>query len=105
MKAAGPPWRPRGKDRPIYLNLSRNTVKAWVSVLEASHQIVILRPHFANVTKRLVKTPKAYFTDSGILCHLVGLKDPAHAAAGPMAGAIAETVIVSEILKSCDRAA
>lgn len=82
------------------LGLAINTVKAWVSVLEASHQIVILRPHFANVTKRLVKTPKAYFTDSGILCHLVGLKDPAHAAAGPMAGAIAETVIVSEILKS-----
>lgn len=59
------------------LGLAINTVKAWVSVLEASHQIVILRPHFANVTKRLVKTPKAYFTDSGILCHLVGLKDPA----------------------------
>lgn len=69
-------------------------------MLEASHQIVVLRPYFANVTKRLVKTPKAYFTDSGILCHLIGLKDPAHAAAGPMAGAIAETVVVSEILKS-----
>jgi len=82
------------------LGLATNTVKAWVSVLEASHQIVILRPYFANVTKRLVKTPKAYFTDSGILCHLIGLKDAAHAAVGPMTGAIAETVVVSEILKS-----
>ena len=47
------------------LGLALNTVKAWLSVLEASHQVIILRPYFANVGKRLVKTPRVYFTDTG----------------------------------------
>ncbi len=82
------------------LGLATNTVKAWVSVLEATHQIVILRPYYANVTKRLVKTPKIYFSDTGMLCYLTGLKDARHAAAGPMAGAIVETAVVAEVIKS-----
>lgn len=82
------------------LGLATNTVKAWISVLEATHQIAILRPYYANVGKRLVKTPKVYFTDTGMLSYLAGIRDPAHAAAGPMAGAIAETAVVSEVLKS-----
>jgi hypothetical protein len=49
--------------------------------------------------KRLVKTPKVYFADTGTLCYLAGLKTPEHAAAGPMGGAILETVVVSEIVK------
>jgi predicted AAA+ superfamily ATPase len=77
-----------------------NTVKAWLSVLEATHQVIIVRPYFANIGKRLVKTPKVYFTDVGTLCYLVGLRDPEHAAAGPMAGAIFETAVVTEIFKS-----
>lgn len=81
------------------LGLATNTIKAWVSVLEATHQIIILRPYHASVVKRLVKTPKIYFTDTGILCHLTGLRDPAHAAGGPMAGAIAETAVVAELAK------
>ena len=82
------------------LGLATNTVKAWISVLEATHQIVILRPYHTNVGKRLVKTPKVYFTDTGMLCYLAGIRDAAHAAAGPMAGAIAESAVVSEVLKS-----
>jgi predicted AAA+ superfamily ATPase len=81
------------------LGIAANTVKAWLSVLEATFQIVILRPYFANVGKRLVKTPKVYFTDTGTLCYLTGLKDPAHAGAGPLGGAILETAVVSEVLK------
>lgn len=77
------------------LGVAVNTVKAWLSVLEATFQVVILRPYFANVGKRLVKTPKVYFTDTGTLCYLVGLRDPAHAAASPLAGAIFETAVVS----------
>ncbi|MCZ7582364.1 MAG: AAA family ATPase [Deltaproteobacteria bacterium] len=57
-----------------------NTAKSWLSVLETTHQIFLLRPYFANVGKRLVKTPKVYFTDVGTLCYLVGLRDPEHAA-------------------------
>lgn len=81
------------------LGLSLNTVKAWLSILEATYQVVILRPYFANISKRLVKTPKVYFTDTGILAYLTGLKSPEHAASGPMAGAIFETAVFSELLK------
>ncbi len=82
------------------LGVAVNTAKAWLSVLEATYQVVVLRPYFANVGKRLVKTPKVYFTDVGILCHLAGLRDPEHAASGPMAGAILETAVLTEILKT-----
>ena len=82
------------------LGISINTVKAWLSVLETTYQIIILRPYFANVGKRLVKTPKVYFTDVGMLCYLTGLKDPEHAAAGPMGGAIMETAVLTEIVKT-----
>ncbi len=82
------------------LGLAVNTAKAWLSVLEATYQVIVLRPYFANVGKRLVKTPKIYFTDVGTLCYLAGLKDPEHAASGPMGGAILETAVVSEIVKT-----
>lgn len=82
------------------LGVALNTVKAWLSVLEATYQIVVLRPYFANVGKRMVKTPKVYFTDTGTLCYLCGLRDPAHAAAGPLAGAILETAVLAEIVKT-----
>jgi predicted AAA+ superfamily ATPase len=82
------------------LGIALNSVKAWLSVLEATYQVTVLRPYFANVGKRLVKTPKVYFTDVGTLCYLTGLKDPEHAASGPMGGAIMETAVLSEISKT-----
>ncbi len=82
------------------LGVAVNTVKAWLSVLEATYQVIVLRPYFANVGKRLVKTPEVYFTDVGTLCYLAGLKDPEHAASGPMGGAIMETAVLSEIVKT-----
>ena len=82
------------------LGVAVNTVKAWLSVLEATYQVVIVRPYFANVGKRLVKTPKVYFTDVGTLCYLAGLKAPEHAAAGPMGSAIFETAVLSEIVRT-----
>ena len=82
------------------LGIAVNTAKAWLSVLEATYQVVVLRPYFANVSKRLVKTPKVYFTDVGTLCYLAGLRDPEHAASGPMGGAVFETAVLSEILKT-----
>jgi uncharacterized protein len=82
------------------LGVAVNTCKAWLSVLEATFQVFILRPYFTNINKRLVKTPKIYFTDVGTLCYLAGLRDPQHAAAGPMGGAIMETAVLSEILKT-----
>ena len=81
------------------LGLAVNTVKAWISVLEATCQIFILRPYSRNVGKRLVKTPKIYFADVGTLCYLVGLKDAEHAMSGPMGGAIFETAVIGEIMR------
>ncbi len=82
------------------LGVAVNTVKNWISILEATHQVILLRPYFANVGKRLIKSPKIYFTDVGTLCHLTGLKDPEHAAYGPLGGPIMETAVLSEIIKS-----
>jgi predicted AAA+ superfamily ATPase len=82
------------------LGVALNTAKAWLSVLEASFQVMVLRPYFTNIGRRQVKTPKVYFTDTGTLCYLVGLRDAAHAAAGPMAGAIFETAVLMEIVKT-----
>ena len=82
------------------LGVAVNTAKAWLSVLEATFQVIVLRPYHANVGKRLVKTPKVYFTDTGLLCYLAGLKDPDHAAAGPLGGAILETAVLLEIVKA-----
>ena len=81
------------------IGVSVNTTKNWISILEASFQIFILRPYFANIGKRLVKSPKVYFTDTGLLCYLVGLRDIEHAASGPMGGAIFENLVVSELFK------
>lgn len=82
------------------LGVAVNTAKAWLSVLEATFQVIVLRPYFANVGKRLVKTPKIYFMDTGTLCYLAGLKDPGHAASGPMGGVIFETAVLGEIVKT-----
>jgi uncharacterized protein len=82
------------------LGVALNTAKAWLSVLEATYQVIVLRPYFANVGKRLVKSPKVYFADVGTLCYLAGLKDPEHAASGPMGGAILETAVLAEIVKT-----
>ncbi|HXN48953.1 MAG TPA: ATP-binding protein [Bryobacteraceae bacterium] len=82
------------------LGVTLNTVKAWLSVLEATFQVIVLRPYFENVGKRMVKTPKVYFTDTGTLCYLAGLKDPDHGAAGPLGGAIFETAVLLEIVKA-----
>ena len=82
------------------LGIAVNTAKAWLSVLEATFQVIVLRPYYANVGKRLVKTPKVYFTDTGTLCYLAGLKDPNHAAAGPLGGPIFETAVLLQIVKA-----
>nr|HPQ41226.1 ATP-binding protein [bacterium] len=82
------------------IGIALNTSKTWLSILEATHQIIVLRPYFANIGKRLVKRPKVYFLDTGLLCHILGLTEGIHAASGPLAGTIMETAVISEIYKS-----
>ena len=81
------------------VGVSVNTAKDWISLLEASFQVFILRPYYANIGKRLVKAPKIYFMDTGLLCYLVGLRDIDHAMSGPMGGAIFENLVVAEMFK------
>ncbi len=82
------------------LGVAVNTVKAWLSVLEATYQVLVLRPYFSNAGKRLVRTPKVYFMEVGTLCYLAGLRDPVHAMAGPMGGAIFETAVIGEVYRT-----
>lgn len=82
------------------LGVAVNTVKTWLSILEATFQIVIVRPYYANVGKRLVKTPRIYFGDTGTLCHLAGLRDADHASKGPMGGVLFETAVLAEIRRT-----
>ena len=76
------------------------TVKRWLSILQASNIIYLLQPFSLNINKRIVKTPKVYFTDTGLVCYLCRWLTPETLANGAMAGSIYETFIVSEILKS-----
>jgi predicted AAA+ superfamily ATPase len=76
------------------------TAKLWLSMLERSGVIKILEPYSANITKRIVKTPKLYFLDTGLCAYLTKWDSPESLEAGAMSGNILETYILGEILKS-----
>lgn len=82
------------------VDIDPKTAKAWLSILEASGIIYLLQPYHTNVTKRLVKTPKLYFLDTGLCSYLTQWSTPEALEAGAMSGAILETYVFSEILKS-----
>ncbi|MBO6178193.1 MAG: ATP-binding protein [Selenomonadaceae bacterium] len=82
------------------LGISQPTAKNWVSILEQSGVIYLLRPYFANLTKRLVKTPKIYFMDTGLAAYLCRWTSPETLEYGAMDGAFFETYVVTEIIKS-----
>ncbi|HLF14050.1 MAG TPA: ATP-binding protein [Bacteroidota bacterium] len=75
------------------------TVKKWVSVLEASHIIFLLPPFYKNMGKRISKSPKVYFHDTGIVSYLTGVRNAALFETGPMYGQLFENYIVADILK------
>jgi len=79
--------------------ISHPTAKSWLSTLEASFIIFLLRPWFTNTSKRLVKSPKLHFVDSGLACWLLGIRDPQQLAAHPLRGGIFESWVASEIYK------
>lgn len=82
------------------VGVSVPTIKKWLSVLEASYQIHLLPPHFKNFGKRIIKSPKLYFLDTGIATFLMGLHAKEPTLQGPMLGQIFETVVVSEWIKA-----
>lgn len=81
------------------LGISVNTVKSWLSVLEASYLVVLLQPFYENTRKRLTKSPKLYFTDTGLACYLLGIESESQLRRDKMRGAIFENFIVTEALK------
>ena len=82
------------------VGVTLKTVQGWTSVLEASGIIFFLRPYENNILKRVVKTPKVYFNDTGLVCHLVGWDSPKLAQNGAMSGELFENLVVSEVAKS-----
>ena len=79
--------------------ITHNTAKSWISILEASYLVMLLQPWHRNLGKRLVKTPKLYFLDTGLAAWLAGLRRNEDLALGSMRGALFETWVVSEFVK------
>lgn len=82
------------------VDIDVKTANAWASVLETSGLIKFLQPYYNNITKRIIKTPKMYFLDTGLCSYLTGWDSPKTLEAGAMSGAIFETYVFAEILKS-----
>ncbi|WP_419593338.1 ATP-binding protein [Thiolapillus sp.] len=80
--------------------ITHNTAKAWISVLEASYIVHLLPPHHQNFNKRLVKTPKLYFLDTGLASWLLGIQNSEQLATHVQRGALFETWVISELLKA-----
>lgn len=82
------------------LSITVDTVKRWTSILKASGIVILLEPYFNNALKRAIKTPKIYFTDTGLACYLSRWNTPDTLKNGARAGHIFENFIVMEIIKS-----
>lgn len=87
-------------DMAKHVGVSSVTIKKWVSILEASGIIYLLPPFFANIGKRLVKAPKLYFADNGLLCHMLNVSNRSAYEATPMGGQIWENFVFTEIVKT-----
>lgn len=80
--------------------ISHTTARSWISILQAGFIIHLLPPHFANFSKRIIKTPKLYFLDTGLLCYLLRLREPEEIVTHAMKGAIFETFVLAELVKA-----
>lgn len=79
--------------------VSHTTARRWISILETSYIIRLLQPHFKNFNKRLIKSPKIYFLDPGLLCYLLRIPSPKNLPTHPQLGNIFETFATGEVLK------
>lgn len=80
--------------------ITRTTAESWLSVLQASHLIFIVRPWFNNSTKRFIKTPKLYFCDPSLAAWFLGVRKAGHVTAHPQRGALFENWVMTELLKA-----
>jgi predicted AAA+ superfamily ATPase len=79
--------------------ISQPTAKAWISILESSYIVFQLPPFYQNFSKRIVKSPKLYFYDTGLLCHLLGIKDSTTLMSSTFRGNLFENLVVAEYQK------
>jgi predicted AAA+ superfamily ATPase len=82
------------------LGISVPTISEWVRILEITGQIILVPPYFENFGKRIVKSPKIYWFDPGLVCHLLGIQSKAELERSPFLGSIFEGSVASEIIKS-----
>jgi uncharacterized protein len=80
--------------------ISRITADSWLSVLQASHLVFLVRPWFTNTSKRFIKTPKLYFCDPGLAAWFLGVRKASHVTAHPQRGALFENWVMTELLKA-----
>lgn len=83
------------------VGVSNQTISNWMAILETSYTAFRLQPYYKNIGKRLVKTPKVYFYDTGLVCWLLGITSAEDVAEHPMRGALFENMVVVEKLKQC----
>ncbi len=81
------------------VGVSAVTIKQWLSILEASFVVFKLPPYFENFGKRVIKSPKYYFTDTGLLAYLLGIEQPSQVSRDPLVGNIFENLVIIEVLK------
>ncbi len=79
--------------------IDQKTVAAWLSILQSSYVIYLLKPYHGNFNKRIIKTPKLYFYDTGVACSLLGISNAAQIATHTAKGPLFENLVVSELLK------
>jgi len=82
------------------VGVDAKTIRHWMSILEASFILFKLPPYFENFGKRIIKSPKYYFTDVGLLCYLLGIREPEQISRDPLVGQIFENLVVIECLKT-----
>jgi hypothetical protein len=80
--------------------ITHTTARRWTSILEASFLVHLLRPHHRNFSKRMIKSPKLYFLDSGLLCYLLGIRSADELQSHSSRGPIFESLVVSELIKN-----
>lgn len=82
------------------VGVDAKTIRHWISILEASFILFKLPPYFENFGKRIIKSPKYYFTDVGLLCYLLGIREPEQITRDPLVGQIFENLVVIDYLKN-----
>lgn len=83
----------------VETGVDNKTITSWISILENSYIVYRLRPHYKNFNKRIIKSPKLYFYDTGLAAYLLGIKDSSQISFHPLYGSLFENFVISEFLK------